>query len=388
MSPPGNTVFKDRGKLDFDYIPPRLPHRESQMEKMRSLFAPVETGGRQHCLLYGSVGTGKTATGRLFADELQKKLAAGGRRLDMVYINCRRRNTDKAVLLQMLRHFQPHFPDRGFSSSEMLDSLGGVIDKEDTHLLVILDEADVLLKKGTDIIYLLSRFDEETGRRRKSISLMLISQENVLNLMDPASLSTFGRTNVVIFKPYTAEELLDIVRDRVEMAFRPMRVGEEVMELVADIAGEQGDARLAIELLAKAGMMADHEGAEEVSPEYVRAAKAEIHSIVTESKLRELDTQKKLVLLASGRRLRKNPYATTGEVEDAYRVACEEYGETPRKHTQFWKYIKDLEALGLLDTKVRHGREGTTTLLTVRDLPAGELVRMLEGILSRELKKG
>ena len=29
------------------------------------------------------------------------------------------------------------------------------------------------------------------------------------------------------------------------------------------------------------------------------------------------------------------------EVEEVYSVACEEYDERPRAHTQFWNYLKD-----------------------------------------------
>jgi len=38
-------------------------------------------------------------------------------------VNCRRRASKAAVLLALTNHFDPNFPDRGFSESEMLDSI-------------------------------------------------------------------------------------------------------------------------------------------------------------------------------------------------------------------------------------------------------------------------
>ncbi len=383
----GKKVLKNPEALDYDFVPPQLPHRDKQIEHLHRMFRTVLDGRRQTVLLVGSVGTGKTAVAKKFADEFQKKAFEMGKRVDPVYINCRRRNTDKSVLLQILRHFQPMFPDRGFSNTEMLDSIGGLIKKHGTHLIVVLDEADVLLKKGTDLIYLLTRFDEETGSTKKSVSLILISQYDVRKYMDPASASTFGRTNTITFDRYTAEELADIVRQRVEMAFIPGTVGEDVISLIADIASEWGDARYAIELLFKAGLLAEDEGTGEVTAEHVRAAKAETHSVVTESKLIDLALHKKLVLIAAARVLRKKTYATTGEIEEIYRVVCEEYGEEARKHTQFWKYLKDLEAEGLLDTKVSYGKDGTTTHVSLHDVPAAALLDVLEKMISQTLRR-
>ena len=56
-------------------------------------------------------------------------------------------------------------------------------------------------------------------------------------------------------------------------------------------------------------------------------------------------------------------YATTGSVEQSYKVACEEFGQEPRAHTQFWKYLKQLEGAGFLLSRLSgKGQAGTTQL--------------------------
>lgn len=375
-------VFKDASKLSFDYVPERLVHREAQLAKLRMLFRPVlEQGISQTAFLNGPVGTGKTATSKRFCLDLVKEAQGKERAMDFVMVNCRQRNTESSVLLRLVTHFDEHFPDRGFSSAEMLRSLRKHIEKRKIHLVIVLDEADVLIRRGAgDLIYHLSRFDEEKVGGRASVSLMLVSQRYVLDMLDPASSSTFKRANAVMFDRYSARELSDIVADRASLAMFPDAIGPECIDLIGDIASEFGDARFAIELLEKAGMLAEEESAEFVIAEHVRAAKALTYSVVTGSKIEELDKQRKLVLLSIARAIRGGAYVTTGEVEKVYRVVAEEFGERARAHTQFWAYLQDLANEGLISTKVVGDSSGggRTTYISLPDIPARVLGERLE----------
>lgn len=377
-------IFKDVSKLSFDYVPDKLIHRESQMQKLWMLFRPVlEKGIAQSALLIGSVGTGKTAASKRFCLDFVKVAQESGRAVDFIVVNCRQRNTEASVVLRLVSHFDEGYPDRGMSLSEMLVSLKKHLEKRKLHFIVVLDEVDVLLRRGAgDLIYQLSRFDEEKVGGRASLSLILISQKYVLNLLDQSSISTFRRTNVITFGKYTRDELKDITSDRVALAFYPGSVREDAIDLIADIAAEWGDARFAIELLERSGMIAEEEGSAVVSPEHVRAAKAFTYSIVTESKIEELDRQKKIVLLGICRAIKDQAYVTTGEAERAYCIAAEEYGEKPRGHTQFWSYLQDLSNEGIIETKVStDASSGRTTFISLPDIPAKVLRQKLEEIL-------
>jgi len=188
----------------------------------------------------------------------------------------------------------------------------------------------------------------------------------------------------VEFPKYDRAELRDIIAGRVQLAMHPGTVGEDLIDLIADISSEFGDARYAIELLEKAGMLADEETLEEVAPEHLRGAKAHVHPTDVQERLGLLDVPKKLVLLAIARKSRKKAYITMGDAEEAYAVVCEEYEEKPRAHTQFWKYVRDLDALGLVDTKLSgKGEVGKTTLISLPEIPA----KVLSDNLERSLKR-
>jgi cell division control protein 6 len=294
--------------------------------------------------------------------------------IEYVHINCRKRSTDAMVMLGILNHFDSRFPDRGFSVQEMLEVLRKQLKRRDAQLIVVLDEVDALLKKsGTNLIYSLTRFSDENSIDKIPISLILISQKDIFNMMDSSSISTFKRSNLLSLNKYSRNELFDIIRQRMELAFHKGTLNDDCIDLIADISSEWGDARFAIELLWKAGIAADQNHDKMVLPEHVRAAKAETYSIVTESKLKNLDRHQLITLNAIAKRLKidNSAYVNTGDAEKTYRTLCEELDEKPRTHTMFWNYLKEIENAGFINIKLSgKGHLGTTQLISLPDIPA------------------
>jgi len=203
-------------------------------------------------------------------------------------------------------------------------------------------------------------------------------------MLDSSSISTFKRSNLISLNKYTHDELLDIVTQRINLAFHNGIVDDGCIDLIADIASEWGDARFAIELLWKAGIAADHQHVQRVIPEHVRIAKAETYSVVTESKLRNLERHQLLTLQAIAKRLEKDEtaYVNTGEAEKTYTLSCEEHDEKPRSHTMFWNYLKDVESAGFIIIKPSgKGHLGTTQLISLPDIPAEVVKNKVEEIL-------
>jgi cell division control protein 6 len=380
-----SSVIKNPDTLDFDYVPEDLPHREKPLRLLAQMFKPLLSGVSQNVVITGSVGTGKTVIAKKFCNSIVKTARKKGRIIEYVHVNCRKRSTDAMVLLGILNHFDSRFPDRGFSVEEMLEVLRRQLSRRKAQLLVVLDEADALLKKsGSNLIYNLTRFSDEHTKDKIPVSLLLISQKNVLSMLDSAALSTFKRSNSISLQKYTRDELYDIVRQRVDLAFHKGVVDEDCADLIADISSEWGDARFAIELLWKSGIAADNQHVDLVIPEHVRAAKAETYSIVTESKLKNLERHQLFTLFSIAKRLKKDgtAYAKTGDVEKTYVVTCEEYEEKPRSHTMFWNYLKDIENAGFITVKLSgKGELGTTQLISLPDIPAEIVSNKVEELL-------
>jgi len=108
-------VFKDQGKLSFDYLPEKMIHREGQTQRLFTLLRPiVEAGASSNAFLYGPVGTGKTHTAKRFCLDFKKYASESDRAVDWDLVNCRQRMGDDAALLRLIQYLDGHFPERGF----------------------------------------------------------------------------------------------------------------------------------------------------------------------------------------------------------------------------------------------------------------------------------
>ena len=122
-----------------------------------------------------------------------------------------------------------------YEFEKVLNGIGG-------NILFALDEVDYALKEGgDDILYRLSRIN---NKLEVNVSTIIISNDiRVTDYIKPRTQSTFGRVKI-IFSPYTAEELFDILNQRAEFAFKNGVVSEAVIKKISEIESERGgDAR-------------------------------------------------------------------------------------------------------------------------------------------------
>ncbi|MEM3396525.1 MAG: AAA family ATPase [Thermoplasmata archaeon] len=372
-------ICTDHSKLSFDYVPARLPCREHQMEELRNLFQhTIASRATQNAILQGPVGTGKTVTAKKFCIDFKSHCLANKTTFEYVHLNCRQKMTELNVMIGLIRNFQPDFPDRGFSVQDILEILGRVLNERKLHLLVVLDEVDAVLRKKGDIVYNLTRMNEGILKEGK-LSLLLISQINIFPFLDSSSLSTLKRTNIVRFERYLPDELYKILLARAEECLVKGSYSDEILKFIAEIAGETGDARHAIELLENAVIAAEAKNAKEIVFEDVRTARAREGGIDMET-IKGLEKHEKLTLLAVAQTTKNRSSVTTGEVERQYESLCEIYGEKKRGHTQFWKYLKNLADMGLISTKTEH-KQGTTTLVSLTEGSSAQIEEFVEKML-------
>src|SRR6267143_1971752 len=373
------TIFKNEEPLSLEWLPSRLPHRETQLRFLAELFRSViDRPGTTSpkILVTGDIGTGKTVLTQRFGTDITRTAKTLKLNLQYIHINCREfRGSLFMILKRVLQNFTPQFPQRGFSSEELL------------HILLTLDEADVLIKaEGSTSLYNLTRIQEERPGRPVRLSLIVIIRElRNLDDLDRSTLSTLQR-NVIRLDRYTNSQIESILRERVELAFKEGTISEEVVEFVADMAAPAGDARYAIELVWRAGKYADTETSREVTAEHVRAAAQSVYPVMRTDYAQHLNLHEKLLLLGLARTLERTQetYASMGETEIAYKMACEEYKEPYRAHTQVWKYVQNLGATGIVSTQPSTaGFRGKTTLLGLPTAPASAIRRWLESSLVR-----
>jgi len=389
---PHQSVFKDETKLDINYVPRRLPHREKEHRLLMEFFnflLQFPERMAQRVIITGEVGTGKTALAQRFGADITSEANKRGVNFRYVHVNCREYRGKLFLILQhALAVFRPTFPRRGYSSEELLGALVQVLDEENAFMVLTLDEFDAFIdQEGSEAVYKLTRLQETRAGKPQRISLISILRDlRSTERLDASAKSTLQR-NVISLERYPKDQLVDILNDRVAMAFEPSTVPEDVVDLVAELAvSESGNARFAIELLWRAGKYADAEDTGQVEPECVRKAVSSIIPTIRRSELASLGFHEKMFLLGAARFFKENQkaYASLSEIEKGYAVVCEEFDEQPHSHTQLWKYVQLFSVLGILKTEVATtGTRGRSTRVSLPSVPAYELEKELSAALEK-----
>jgi len=387
------SVFRDESKLDINYIPSRLPHREKERRLLTEFFSfllKIPDKMAQRVIVTGEIGTGKTALCQRFGSDITVEARRRGINLEYVHVNCREYRGKLFLILQhALTVLKPTFPRRGYAAEEVLKILLQNLDEENAYMILALDEFDSLIEaEGSDAVYNLTRLQEMRQNKPQRISLLGIMRNlDSTKRLDESTKSTLQRT-VVRLERYGKTQLVDILNERVALAFEPFTVPEDVVSLTADLAqDESGNARFGIELLWRAGKYSDAEDSDKVLPEHVRKAVSSIIPTLSKSELDDLNFHEQLFLLGAAEVFLETSeaYTTLSEIEKAYAVASEEFGEKPVSHTQLWKYLQTLSVLGILKTEVTgEGARGRSTLVYLPSVSAAELVKALRELLRKE----
>ena len=293
------------------------------------------------------------------------------------------------ILQRTISRFYPNFPRRGYSAEELLQALMQILDDKDAYLILTLDELESLIQnEGSDPLYNLSRIQEDRINSPKRLSLIcILRQDEPLESLDPSTRSTLQR-NIIRLPDYSESQLEDILAERVNLAFMDGTVPPQTLSLIAELGdSEQGNARYSIELLWRAGKYADASQFREVTPECVRNAVASVYPVIRRDLIVELSLHEKLFLLGVARYFNQtdSAYVSMGDAEESYALACEEYDQKPRGHTQLWKYVKSLSTTGIIETTVSGvGQRGKTTMISLPRVPASDLEQEISKIMSQK----
>ena len=253
-------------------------------------------------------------------------------------------------------------PMTGWPTDRVYSYFFDAVDYQERVVIIMLDEIDKLVEKsGDDTLYNLSRMNSELERSR--VSIIGISNDlKFTDFLDPRVKSSLGEEEIV-FPPYDANQLRDILEHRSSVAFDGDVLTEDVIPLCAAFAAqEHGDARRALDLLRTAGELAERDGAEAVTEDHVRQAQDKIELDRVVEVVRTLPTQSKIVLYAiicledAGA-----SSINTGEVYNVYKRCCEGLDADVLTQRRVTDLISELDMLGIVNAVVvSKGRYGRT----------------------------
>jgi cell division control protein 6 len=428
----GEPIFENKEVLRPSYTPDELPHRDDQISNIATILVAALRGETpSNILIYGKTGTGKTASAQYVSQELEVTSERYDVPCEVEYINCEVTDTKYRVLAQLANEFieknEAFVEDRleelealrdgvqsdrcgledtpfasvedvtariesleadreewepvpmtGWPTDRVYSSFFEAVDYQERVVVIMLDEIDKLVEKsGDDTLYNLSRMNSELERSR--VSIMGISNDlKFTEFLDPRVKSSLGEEEIV-FPPYDANQLRDILQHRADVSFKADVLSEDVIPLCAAFAAqEHGDARRALDLLRTAGELAEREGADIVLEKHVRQAQEKIELDRVVEVVRTLPTQSKLVLFAIITLEEHDvPNINTGEVYNVYKQLCQDLDADVLTQRRVTDLISELDMLGIVNAVVvSKGRYGRTKEISL-SVPVDETEAVL-----------
>ncbi len=361
-----NNIFKDKSILQTNYKPKNILYRNSQIKQIASILAPVLRGEKtSNLFLYGKTGTGKTLSIQYVKDELLKRVKRDtGFELRIEYLNCKLKkvsDTEYRILAEIIRKLGGTVPTTGLPTQAVYNHFIKIIDSKKQLLVLILDEIDQTVKKiSNDFLYNLIRLNSELSKTQ--ICIVGISNNlTFLDEIDPRVRSSLSEEEI-IFPPYNALQLQEILNKRAEDVFKERVLQEGVIAKCAAFAArEHGDARRALDLLRIAGELAERDGSKKILLKYIDEAN---HKIERDKILDIIKTEPKqfqfvLYSIIQLSEKQKNGPIFTGEVYNFYQDLCIKNKSEVLTQRRVSDIIQEFDMLGIINVKIiSKGRGG------------------------------
>ncbi len=355
----GPKLFVNRNALAADHVPERIMHRDGQVQELAVKLMPALRGAKpSNIFLYGTTGTGKTLVVRHVASELEKASPA----VRLLFVNCKMKrvsDTEYRLIAELARALGGTIPATGLPTDEVYRQFFQLVDSKPWSVILVLDEIDALVRNiGDELLYTLTR---PTQLRQAKLSVVGISNDLAFrDLLDPRVVSSLSEEEIV-FPPYNALQLQDILAQRAALAFAPQAVGEGVLAKCAALAAQQhGDARRALDLLRVAAEVAEREARARILLEDIDKAEAKLDMDRVVTVVRAQPRQSQAVLAAILRLSDGSPVQTS-DILAGYEQACASRGLKPLTQRRVGDLIAELDMLGIITARViSRGRYGRT----------------------------
>ncbi len=382
-------LFNNKKVLQSSYTPETIIHRDKQIEQIAKILAPLlRLEKASNLFIYGKTGTGKTLSVNYVAQQINEVASQRELPLKIVYINCKLRkvaDTEYRLIAQLAREFGKEIPPTGLPTEEVYNIFFNALDKENKILLFIIDEVDQLVNKtGDGVLYNLTRINSEL--KESQISIVGISNSlNFTDNLDPRVKSSLSEEEI-IFPPYNALQIQQILKQRSKIAFQDGVLGEGVIEKCAAYAArEHGDVRRALELLRVSAELAERSGQPKVNISYIDEAEEKIEKDRVLDMVSSQPKQFQAVLFSIiSICSKRKEQVFTGEIYELYKGICLQIGLRPLTQRRVSDVIAELDMLGIINAKViSKGRYGRTREISLATTPATN--QKIKKILEEEL---
>lgn len=367
-------IFAKKELLEISHLPDegRIVGRDEEMKSLANAVNPAIFGqSPSNVLIYGKTGTGKSLCAKHISRRLVEAAGEEGVSASFAYVDCAQDSTETqavqtiASLLNEESETKIKIPDKGIATSTYYKRLWAILEESYDVALIILDEIDKL--ENDEILMQLSRAGEAGKIQNCKIGVIGISnkikyKENQLNERVKSSLCE----REFVFPPYDGNQLNEIMEARKD-AFRDDVLEDGVIPRAAALAArEHGDARQAIDILRYAGEIAQSQGEQRVTEQFVVDAREQAETDRFRELLRGSTPHSRYVLQAltilSLNESNQAGFRTT-KIYSIYEKVCRQEGADPLSLRRVRDLLKEHAFLDITEQFRRSGgsAEGSYT---------------------------
>jgi len=358
------SLFSNKNVLLSSHIPEKILYREEMLQEIANILAPsLRLEKPSNLFVYGKTGTGKTVSVRHVLATMQGLAAQRDIPLKGVYINCKLKrvaDTEYRLVAQLIKEYGLEVPVTGLPTDEVYNIFYKLLDKDKHLLLLVLDEVDQLTKKiGDEVLYNLTRINAEL--KNSQIAIIGISNNLVFaENLDPRVRSSLSEEELV-FPPYNALQIQEILRSRAAEAFYPHALQPGVIEKCSAFAArDHGDARRALDLLRVAGEIAERTGSTIIELQHLDEAERKVESDKIINSAINQPKQFHCVLYSILLFSSQKKSFFTGEIYDVYQKISTKSKQNVLTQRRVSDILAELDMLGIINAKIiskgRYGR--------------------------------
>ncbi len=360
-----DSLFKDKSVLMSSYFPHEVIYREEELQEIANILAPaLRLEKPSNLFVYGKTGTGKTLSVKSVLKSMLDICEKNNIPFKPIYINCKLKrvaDTEYRLIAQLIKEFGKEIPSTGLPTDEVYNIFYKLLDEKKNIVLLVLDEIDHLTRKiGDELLYNLTRINSELTKSQ--ICLIGISNNLIFSeSLDPRVKSSLSEEEI-IFPPYNALQIQDILKRRSDLSFQKDTVEMGVIEKCSAYAArEHGDARRAIDLLRVAGELSERKGSLKITIDHLDEAERRVEADKVITSVVNQPKQFKIVLysillLSSPK---KNFY--TGEIYEIYKKICKQNNFNLLTQRRISDILAEFDMLGIINAKIiSKGRYGRT----------------------------
>jgi len=381
------SIFVDESKIDINFIPEKLPHRDKELSLLSQLFLTLITHPNslsRKILITGKTGIGKTITIKFFGKMLISAAEKRDVNIKCVHINCRKERTSYKVLIRIVRVLSKNFPKRGYSPQDLLEVIIDLLNNQNLHLLVVLDELSYLINKNGDLIYSLTRINDDSLNSQERVSIIGIVREiSCLNNLDISTMSTLQR-NIIKFKNYEKNQIFDILKYRTSISLKKNVISDKLIEMISELVHKNGDIRYGLNLLWRASKIAENKNLKYITAECIRLGNQDLVPFSTQDILMYMSSQKLIFLLTIIKRLNNGEkhQVSLMDILDAYYILCENLGISPRSYSQLWNYLQEFKKENLISVKIKSNSiKGRKAFIEIPDISLTKFEKIIVNLL-------